>query len=172
LNIYNTNGYQIQNINKNKILLISCVIFILVVISSCSPSVRFTTKINNNDKSNNYSSSKPQLLNNERNVKPLSIYKIRGYASFYSDKFEGNKTACGEIFNQNKFTAAHRELACGTIIKVTNIANEKFVIVKINDRGPFAEGRILDLSKSAAIELDILNKGVVEVEYEIMNNGE
>ena len=90
-------------------------------------------------------------------------------ASYYHDKFNGRKTASGEIFNNADFTAAHRTLPFGTKVKVTNLRNEKSVIVEINDRGPFHSSRSLDLSKAAFDEIGNLDKGTMPVEYEILN---
>lgn len=92
--------------------------------------------------------------------------KIRqtGKASFYADKFQGRNTANGEKFSQRKRTAAHQTLPFGTKVKVRNIKNGKTVKVRINDRGPFVPGRIIDLSKKAAKKLGMLQDGVVEVE--------
>ena len=91
-----------------------------------------------------------------------------GLASFYSDKFEGRTTASGEIYKQEKMTAAHRTLPFNTRIKVTNLANKKSVIVTVNDRGPFVKDRIVDLSKQAAIKLDFIDKGVAKVRLEVL----
>ena len=95
------------------------------------------------------------------------ITKQKGKASFYADKFEGRKTASGEIFHQSDFTAAHKSLPFGTWVKVTNLDNKKAVIVRINDRGPFVKGRIIDLSKSAAKEIGKLRKGVFSVSMKV-----
>ncbi|MEP6844649.1 MAG: septal ring lytic transglycosylase RlpA family protein [Panacibacter sp.] len=92
-----------------------------------------------------------------------SVYE-NGKASYYADKFDGRKTASGAIFSQRKLTAAHRTLPFGTTVKVTNLANGKTVKVKVNDRGPFVEGRIIDLSKKAAEKIKMVNAGVVQVE--------
>ncbi len=89
--------------------------------------------------------------------------KQTGQASYYADKFNGRKTANGEIFDQDKLTAAHKTLPFGTIVKVTNLTNNKTVIVRINDRGPFVGGRIIDLSFAAAKKIDLINAGVVKV---------
>ncbi|OQP45164.1 hypothetical protein A4H97_33030 [Niastella yeongjuensis] len=86
-----------------------------------------------------------------------------GKGSFYADKFEGRPTASGEKFDQDKMTAAHRTLPFGTKVKVTNVANGRSVTVTVNDRGPFAAGRIIDVSKKAANKLDIVNAGVANV---------
>lgn len=91
-----------------------------------------------------------------------------GKASFYSDKFEGRQTASGEIYKHNLSTAAHRKLPFGTKVKVTNLQNDKTAVVKINDRGPFIRGRIIDLSQSVANYLGVLNDGNSEVNIEVI----
>lgn len=86
-----------------------------------------------------------------------------GKASYYADKFDGRKTASGEIFRNQKLTAAHKTLPFGTKVKVTNLNNGKTVKVRVNDRGPFVAGRIIDLSKKAAKKIDIDKEGVAKV---------
>jgi len=86
-----------------------------------------------------------------------------GLASFYADKYVGRKTSNGETFRQNKLTAAHKTLPFGTKVKVINQNNGKTVKVRINDRGPFIQGRIIDLSKIAARKIDMVNDGVTKV---------
>jgi len=95
-----------------------------------------------------------------------------GKASFYADKFEGIPTASGEKYRHNKLTGAHKTLPFGTKVRVTNLANEKTVEVTINDRGPYVEGRIIDLSKAAAEQLGFLNNGLAEVKLEIVDPGD
>jgi len=92
-----------------------------------------------------------------------------GMASFYGNEFQSRKTANGERFDQGKLTAAHRTLAFGTRLKVTNTQNSKSVVVRVNDRGPFAKGRIIDLSSSAFKTIASLNAGVVPVRIQIIN---
>jgi len=87
-----------------------------------------------------------------------------GKGSYYADKFQGRSTASGEKYNQNKLTAAHRTLPFGTKVKVTNLSNGRSVNVTINDRGPFAPGRIIDVSKKAARKLGMVDAGVASVE--------
>jgi len=87
-----------------------------------------------------------------------------GKASFYADKFNGRKTASGETFRNSKLTAAHKTLPFDTKVKVINKNNGKSVKVRINDRGPFVAGRIIDLSKKAAKKIDLDKAGVAEVE--------
>jgi len=94
-----------------------------------------------------------------------------GKASFYADKFEGRSTASGEKYRHKDLTAAHRSLPFGTKVKVTNVDNNKSVVVSINDRGPYVENRIIDLSKSAAKKLDFLVQGLANVKLEIVDAG-
>lgn len=91
------------------------------------------------------------------------------FASFYHDKFNGRKTASGEIFNNRKLTAAHRTLPFGTVIEVTNLRTGKSVEVRINDRGPFHSSRALDLSKAAFDSIGNSSKGTMPIEYEIVD---
>jgi hypothetical protein len=92
------------------------------------------------------------------------VYTTIGTASFYGKRFQNRKTASGEIFNMNDYTAAHKTLPFGTILKVTNIQNKKSVIVRINDRGPFVSTRILDLSQTAAEDIESNGLPTVSVE--------
>ncbi|MBN1638732.1 MAG: septal ring lytic transglycosylase RlpA family protein [Ignavibacteriales bacterium] len=98
------------------------------------------------------------------------VYVQHGKASYYADKFEGRSTASGEIYWHSKLTGAHLSLPFNTNVKVTNLANNKFVIVKINDRGPFVADRIIDVSKSAAIQLDMINEGTANVKIEVVQD--
>ncbi len=86
-----------------------------------------------------------------------------GYASYYATKFHGRRTANGEVYDENKMTAAHRTLPFGTRVRVTNITNGKSVVVRINDRGPFHRGRVIDVSRRAARELGFIREGVIRV---------
>lgn len=96
----------------------------------------------------------------------LSGYKEVGKASFYANKFQGRLTASGAIFNQNAKTAAHKKLSFGTKVKVTNLKNNKSVVVIVNDRGPFVKGRIIDLSRSAFSLIGNPDSGVIKVRIE------
>ena len=95
-------------------------------------------------------------------------HKEVGKASFYANKFQGRKTASGEIFEQNAKTAAHKKLPFGTTVKVTNLKNGKHVVVRINDRGPFVKGRIIDLSRSAFMVINNLDSGIIKVRIEVV----
>lgn len=92
-----------------------------------------------------------------------------GKASYYSNKFNGRRTANGEKFRNSKRTAAHQTLPFGTKVKVINLRNGKSVKVRINDRGPFVAGRIIDLSRKAARRIDMVNEGVgnVKLKYKL-----
>jgi len=93
-----------------------------------------------------------------------------GLASFYADKFVGRTTANGETYKHSKLTAAHKTLPFGTMLNVTNLNNGNVVKVRVNDRGPFVKGRIIDLSKSAAKDLDFLNQGITKVKITVIRN--
>lgn len=96
----------------------------------------------------------------------------QGKASFYADKFEGRPTANGETYRHKKLTAAHKTLPFGTRVRVTNLANQKQVEVIVNDRGPYAEGRVIDLSKSAAEALGFVQQGLADVSIEVLDAGD
>ncbi|WP_236174394.1 septal ring lytic transglycosylase RlpA family protein [Pseudomonas pseudonitroreducens] len=93
-------------------------------------------------------------------------YRAEGTASYYGKAHHGKRTASGERFNQNALTAAHRTLAFGTRVKVTNLDNGRSVVVRINDRGPYGRGRIIDVSKAAAEQLNMLRSGTARVRLE------
>ncbi len=94
-------------------------------------------------------------------------YDEVGMASWYGDRFDGRPTATGEIFDMNALTAAHRTLPLPGLVEVTNLENGRRVVLRVNDRGPFVDGRIIDLSRGAAQELGLLERGVgrVRVRY-------
>lgn len=95
-------------------------------------------------------------------------YQETGKASFYAMKYQSRKTASGEIFDQSGYTGAHKKLPFGTKVKVTNVKNGKSVIVRINDRGPFVKGRIIDLSRSAFSQIGHTRAGVIDVKIEVV----
>jgi rare lipoprotein A len=95
---------------------------------------------------------------------------MRGDASWYGPGFHGKKTASGEIYDQTKLTAAHKTLPLGSKARVTNLENGSTVEVQINDRGPFIEGRIIDLSRAAAWALGFVEAGIVPVRVEIVES--
>ena len=91
-----------------------------------------------------------------------------GHASWYGKEHDGKKTASGETFDMEEMTAAHRTLPLNSKVKVTSLSNGKSVVVKINDRGPFAKGRIIDISRAAAKKLDMISKGTDKVKIEVL----
>lgn len=112
-------------------------------------------------------------------ISTLGIYSFNKYnaedaktsfASFYHDKFNGRKTASGDIFSNSKMTAANRTLPFGTMLKVTNLRTGKSVVVEVNDRGPFHSSRALDLSKAAFKAIGNTSRGTMPIEYEIIDN--
>lgn len=98
-------------------------------------------------------------------------HELRGIASWYGPGFNGKTTASGERFRQNEMTAAHKTLPFGTIVRVTNLQNSRSVQVRINDRGPFIDGRIIDMSKGSARKLNMIQAGIVPVELRIVKMG-
>jgi rare lipoprotein A len=91
-----------------------------------------------------------------------------GLAAYYNDSHQGKRTANGETYQKDAYTAAHRTLPFGTKVKVTNLANGRSVTVRINDRGPYSRNRIIDLSRIAAQEIGLIQRGIarVSIEYE------
>jgi len=107
--------------------------------------------------------------NSDANTKTSNVQE--GYASYYAEEFHGRKTANGEIYDMNAFTAAHRALPFGTKVKVQNTNNGKIVVVRINDRGPFKAGRIIDVSYAAAKQLEMIGLGTAWVRLEVLEAG-
>lgn len=99
---------------------------------------------------------------------PVRVRLSSGMASWYGPGFHGNRSASGEIYNQNAMTAAHRSLPFGTYVQVTNMDNGRSVVVRINDRGPFIGGRVIDLSAAAARALGVINTGVAPVRLDVL----
>ena len=111
-------------------------------------------------------------LSTESNEESVTVanteYFQSGKASFYGSKWNGRKTANGEIFDTSMLTAAHKTLPFGTKVKVTNVNNGKSVVVRINDRGPYVNGRVIDLSTAAFSSIESVNTGVTSVKLEII----
>jgi len=132
-------------------------------LTSCVSSVRFSSEKDNAQNTGSHS------VTNARSMTKIDDYwKQTGIASYYADKFEGRMTASGEIYRKDHFTAAHLELPFGTRVNVLNLENKRQIIVTINDRGPFVEGRIIDLSRAAAEVLEMLVSGLALVEISII----
>jgi len=130
-----------------------CTLIIVVFFVSCAADQRFSKG------RTEYKQSNQKLANNV----------IEGISSYYGPKFHGRLTASGEVFDMHQLTAAHKTLPFGTRIRVTNLDNNKQVVVIINDRGPFVKDRILDLSLGAAKKIDLIQSGTAKVKIEILN---
>jgi rare lipoprotein A len=114
------------------------------------------------------------LLAAQSLVNPAGAHETAvGTASFYAERFHGRKTASGERYNMNDLTAAtvHTRYPLGSILRVTNLRNDRAVEVRVNDRGPLPRGRVLDLSKRAAMELGFLHAGLTRVKVEVLRWG-
>ena len=139
--------------------------FIILILFSCVASPR-------------YSSSSHKNTPKKHNSTPLkkSTIKqgevIRGVSSWYGPNFHGKLTANGEVYDQYGVTAAHKTLPLGTVARVTNIDNGKSIILRINDRGPYIDGRILDCSYGAAKKLDFIDTGTTNVKIEVLEWGD
>lgn len=126
-------------------------ILFILVITSCSASKRFTSEKDYND-------FEEQKIDTD----DLEFIE-QGIASYYADEYHGKKTASGEIYNMNDFTAAHPSLEFGIKLLIRNLKNNKTVVVRVNDRMPNFKGRVIDLSFAAAKKLDMISDGTVEV---------
>ena len=125
-----------------------------------SASTKTTTSKTKKTSSGSSSSSKTTTVKGK-------VYK--GQASYYADKFHGKATASGEKYDKTKMTCAHRTFAFGTVLRVTNTANGKSVAVRVNDRGPVKEGRIVDVSRAAANKLDMISAGVINCTVQVIS---
>lgn len=96
--------------------------------------------------------------------------EIFGMASYYGSKFYGNKTASGELLDKNELTCAHPTLPFGTMLEVTNLANNKWCVVRVNDRGPYAHGRLIDVTHKAAKHLGMFGSGIIKVKATIVGD--
>src|SRR5436309_13624212 len=128
---------------------------LLVGLSGCIPSPRFTSA----------------RLHEEETGGQLSLNE-EGMASYYAEEFNGRKTSNGEVYDMNRFTAAHRTLPFNTKVRVTNTHSGKAVVVRINDRGPFKDDRIIDLSLAAAKEIELIGSGTAPVRLEVLEIGD
>lgn len=158
-----------------KIIIISLILTFTLI--SCASSTRFPSRHSNEsdeDSLREIRYERPEDLNDSGISSDNSaILESRvGVASFYSDKYQGHKTSSGEIFDQNKLTAAHPSYALGTIVRVKNLQNRKTVVVKINDRMTNLNGRIIDVSKKAAEELDMIKEGIAKVQVDVLKWGD
>lgn len=156
---------------------IICISVILIfTLISCASSTRFPSRHSAGDDAdksseNRYGRSEEGNKQAEFDDKSSSLESRVGVASYYSDKYQGKETSSGEIFDQNKLTAAHSSYAIGTIVRVKNLKNRKTVVVRINDRITNLNGRLIDLSKKAAEEIDMIKEGIAKVQIDVLKWG-
>ena len=140
---------------------------ILFFISGCGYNSRYTI---NNSKSMHKATMRPYNVGGR--VYYPTVVRVgssyRGIASWYGDNFHGNSTSNGEYYNMYSYTAAHKTLPMNTMVKVTNLKNNRSVIVRINDRGPFVANRIIDLSYAAAKKLNMIGSGTAPVKVTVL----
>ena len=145
---------------------------VLTAAVGCSPAPRYTVHPYGGQSSGPFEANTSSKSTDSVNVpllsKPPKGTKFRGVASYYADKYHGQQTASGETFDMYGLTCAHNQLPFNTWLEVRNLSNDRTVIVRVNDRGPFVEGRIIDLSYGAAKELGMVEKGVQEVEITVI----
>ena len=160
----------------NKFLFLLSVLFLI----SCSVAPRYSSgssksnKSNGNKSSPRYSSTsaKKNPTNSNLSTSNIKDHKLEGISSWYGPNFHGKLTANGEVYDMYGVTAAHKTLPLNTICRVTNLANDKSLILRINDRGPYIKGRILDCSYGAAKKLDFINQGTTKVQIDVIEWGD
>ena len=140
---------------------------IIMLLMNCTPSPRYTRARRVGSTPKKTEQGQQSAAPGEGEKVPAGK-KFRGVASYYAKDFHGKKTANGETFDMYGLTAAHRTLPFNTWLDVKNLANGRTVIVRVNDRGPFIAGRIIDLSYGAAKELHMIETGVQEVEITVI----
>ena len=148
---------------------ISLLLFLSLFLS-CTSAPRYGTSSNKTVSSNSKKTKNGPSILNTKNVKHRKI--MNGISSFYSEDFHGKLTANGEVYDMYGVTAAHKTLPLNTVCRVTNTSNSKSLILRINDRGPYVKGRILDCSYGAAKKLDFINAGTTNVKIEVIEWGD
>ena len=148
-------------------LKIKFVLIFLMILIGCSNSPRYRT---GPVKTSGKKSISTPSLKTKSNVEHRKVMK--GVSSFYAEDFHGKLTANGEVYDMYGLTAAHKTLPLNTIVRVTNLVNNKSLILRINDRGPYIKGRILDCSYGAAKKLDFIVQGTTDVKIEVIEWGD
>lgn len=142
------------------------ILITFISLTACGSAPRFTSRESRFEKR-----TPPQIENLEqyKNAEPLET--VTGVASFYADQYDGKITYGGDVYDMFGLSAAHPSYQMGTVIRVTNLYNDKSVIIRINDKMPFRPDRIIDLSLGCAKELDMVNIGIQEVKVEVLEWG-
>jgi rare lipoprotein A len=150
-------------------------LLILLIFTSCTSSPRYGSYSHNKQNLKTKKSGISKKLIDPSSVKTKGIKHrriMKGVSSFYAEDFHGKLTANGEIYDMYGVTAAHKTLPLNTVCRVTNLANNRSLILRINDRGPYIKGRILDCSYGAAKKLDFVNQGTTKVKIEVIEWGD
>tara|TARA_Y100000748_G_scaffold85672_1_gene70926 strand:+ start:571 stop:1071 length:501 start_codon:yes stop_codon:yes gene_type:complete len=146
------------------------IVFLIIgIFFNCSSSPRYKSE-NFNTKSNVKKKANKTRGSSKSNKKHRKV--LKGVSSYYAEDFHGKLTANGEVYDMYGLTAAHKTLPLNTICRVTNLTNQKSLILRINDRGPYIKGRILDCSYGAAQKLDFVNQGTTKVKIEVIEWGD
>ena len=143
---------------------------ICLMIMGCSSSPRYTTGSTPNRSKSTKKIKSTSASSKNGKVKHRKV--MTGVSSFYAEDFHGKLTANGEVYDMYGVTAAHKTLPLNTVCRVTNLANNKSLILRINDRGPYIKGRILDCSYGAAKKLDFIKEGTTNVKIEVIEFGD
>lgn len=141
-------------------------ILCVLLLMGCAPNPRYTTRTTSPRKQHTLYTTTPQTNDSKVEVKGTTYQFV---TSYYAQKFHGRPTSSGEIFDMYKLTCAHKSLPFGTMLKVTNPDTGQSVVVKVNDRGPFIDGRDLDLSYAAAQKVGLVAVGVKTMNVEVLN---
>jgi len=152
---------------KNKFYLL---ILLVIFLCGCASAPRYTTGPTHLSTKSKPSNKSHNTTSKNKNVKHRKV--MNGVSSFYAEDFHGKLTANGEVYDMYGLTAAHKTLPLNTVCRVTNLANQKSLILRINDRGPYVKGRILDCSYGAAKKLDFIKQGTTNVKIEVMEWGD
>ena len=146
-------------------------LFTFLCFFSCVVSPRYLADTSQNSTEQLTPSDSSKISTSSKNFNAKD-HELRGISSWYGPNFHGNLTANGEVFDQYGVTAAHKTLPYGTVVKVINLDNDKSVILRITDRGPYIDGRILDCSFGAAKKLGFHTLGTTNVKIEIIEVGD
>ena len=152
--------------NRLMIRILCCSAIFLLVGCSSAPRFAGREEQRSGERRPAVQAEQPVQQNSEK-----ILLTLEGIASYYAQDFQGKQTSNGETFDMNALTAAHRTFPFGTKVRVTNLENNKTVVVRVNDRGPFKEGRIMDLSMGAAKEIDLIRTGTAQVRLDVLEWG-
>jgi len=151
---------------NKKIINAAIILILFVLLTACGSAPRFTSRESRFEKR---TPPPTENLDRYKNAEPLET--VTGVASYYADQYDGKITYSGEVYDMYGLSAAHPSYQMGTVIRVTNLYNDKSVIIRVNDKMPLHPDRIIDLSLGCAQELDTVNVGIQEVKIEVLEWG-